>query len=118
MRRHRRPPGRRKRHVRPASPRRRPHRSAIQRHEAGTESESGIGYGKEVTSDEATKRRSDEGNTYQSSPLRRFVAPSLSPMISIIIPCWNDACALQECLARIVPIAAAHEIIVADASTT
>lgn len=39
-------------------------------------------------------------------------------MISIIIPCWNDAHALQECLARIVLIAKQHEIIVADASTT
>ena len=39
-------------------------------------------------------------------------------MISIIIPCWNDAHALQECLARIVPIVSQHEIIVADASTT
>jgi rSAM/selenodomain-associated transferase 2 len=39
-------------------------------------------------------------------------------MISIIIPCWNDAAALKECLDRIVPISAHHEIIVADASTT
>ena len=39
-------------------------------------------------------------------------------MISIIIPCWNDAAALQECLNRITPIAGGHEIIVADASTT
>ena len=39
-------------------------------------------------------------------------------MISIIIPCWNDATALHECLNRIVPIAGGHEIIVADASAT
>jgi rSAM/selenodomain-associated transferase 2 len=39
-------------------------------------------------------------------------------MISIIIPCWNDAAALQECLHRVVPIAAGHEVILADASTT
>src|SRR5258706_13119740 len=39
-------------------------------------------------------------------------------MISIIIPCWNDADALQECLSRVAPIAGGHEIIVADASTT
>ena len=39
-------------------------------------------------------------------------------MISIIIPCWNDADALRECLARIVPVAATHEVIVADASST
>jgi rSAM/selenodomain-associated transferase 2 len=39
-------------------------------------------------------------------------------MISIIIPCWNDADALQECLSRIVPVAGGHEVIVADASTT
>jgi rSAM/selenodomain-associated transferase 2 len=39
-------------------------------------------------------------------------------MISIIIPCWNDANALQECLSRVAPVAAGHEIIVADASST
>ncbi|HEY7120676.1 MAG TPA: TIGR04283 family arsenosugar biosynthesis glycosyltransferase [Tepidisphaeraceae bacterium] len=39
-------------------------------------------------------------------------------MISIIIPCWNDAAALEECLGRIVPISGGHEIIVADASST
>jgi rSAM/selenodomain-associated transferase 2 len=39
-------------------------------------------------------------------------------MISIIIPCWNDAAALKECLARSVPLAAAHEILLADASST
>src|SRR6266567_6941830 len=39
-------------------------------------------------------------------------------MISIIIPCWNDANALQECLSRVAPLASSHEIIVADASTT
>jgi glycosyltransferase involved in cell wall biosynthesis len=39
-------------------------------------------------------------------------------MISIIIPCWNDANALQECLSRIAPAAGGHEIIVADASST
>jgi rSAM/selenodomain-associated transferase 2 len=39
-------------------------------------------------------------------------------MISIIIPCWNDANALQECLSRIAPVAGGHEIIVADASST
>jgi rSAM/selenodomain-associated transferase 2 len=39
-------------------------------------------------------------------------------MISIIIPCWNDASALEECLGRIVPVAGAHEILVADASST
>jgi rSAM/selenodomain-associated transferase 2 len=49
-----------------------------------------------------------------------FILPpsSFSPMISIIIPCWNDANALQECLSRVAPIAGDHEIIVADASTT
>src|SRR2546423_12527437 len=40
------------------------------------------------------------------------------PMISIIIPCWNDAAALKEALGRISAIAGDHEIIVADASTT
>jgi rSAM/selenodomain-associated transferase 2 len=39
-------------------------------------------------------------------------------MISIIIPCWNDAAALKECLDRIFPISNHHQIIVADASTT
>src|SRR5437879_1385870 len=39
-------------------------------------------------------------------------------MISIIIPCWNDAAALKEALGRICAIAGKHEIIVADASTT
>jgi rSAM/selenodomain-associated transferase 2 len=39
-------------------------------------------------------------------------------MISIVIPCWNDAAALKECLQRIVPLAAHHEILVADASST
>ena len=39
-------------------------------------------------------------------------------MISIVIPCWNDAAALKECLQRILPIAADHEILVADASST
>jgi rSAM/selenodomain-associated transferase 2 len=39
-------------------------------------------------------------------------------MISIIIPCWNDATALEECLDRIAPIADDHEILVADASST
>jgi rSAM/selenodomain-associated transferase 2 len=39
-------------------------------------------------------------------------------MISIIIPCWNDANALQECLSRVAPVAGGHQIIVADASST
>src|SRR5690349_18332827 len=39
-------------------------------------------------------------------------------MISIVIPCWNDAAALRDCLTRVVPLAARHEILVADASST
>ena len=39
-------------------------------------------------------------------------------MISIVIPCWNDAAALKEALERIVAIRGGHELIVADASTT
>jgi rSAM/selenodomain-associated transferase 2 len=39
-------------------------------------------------------------------------------MISIVIPCWNDAAALEEALGRIGAIAGEHEVIVADASTT
>jgi rSAM/selenodomain-associated transferase 2 len=39
-------------------------------------------------------------------------------MISIIIPCWNDAAALRDCLARFVRLAPHHEILVADASST
>src|SRR5258706_1208159 len=55
----------------------------------------------------------NEDGSHGGSPSR-----TTFPMISIIIPCWNDAAALKEALERISTLAGEHEIIVADASTT